>query len=106
MPTTMIETIQDLLKHHQTIDYATAQHLQTQLDQLKLESNTWSAEQKTEAKKVIQALQARIKNTQMQHPEADNFNTLEQALLKFESTHPKLTDIARQILQTLNNLGI
>ena len=109
MPTQTINKIKSLLNNSEQLDYNRCEQLTEWLDELEVEIHALKKEEdRLEAIALIEQTRQRLQE-QSQSALTDksaSYRDIEDAALRFESSHPRLTYLVQSISQALANLGI
>ena len=106
MPQDTIAKIKEILKTSDKLNFVETEQLSELLDQLQVELETLPESEKAQALEIAQLTQEKVEISKLQDPKETDFSDLEQAIIEYEVTHPKLTHTVRSICNLLSSIGI
>ncbi|MBK2124714.1 DUF4404 family protein [Fangia hongkongensis] len=106
MPKNVIKEIKDVLQASDKLSYSQTEKLLGLLDQLQQELEKLPEDQKVQALEIAKLTKSKIELSRLQDPQDTEFNDLQQAVVEYEVTHPRLTHTVRSICNFLMSIGV
>ncbi|WP_116963929.1 DUF4404 family protein [Fastidiosibacter lacustris] len=101
-----IAQIKQLLQNTGKLNFVDTEALSELLDQLQSELATFPKDQQAQAIEIAKLTKQKIEMSKLQDPKEADFSDLEQVVMEYEITHPRLTDTIRSICNLLSSIGI
>ncbi len=106
MPKDTITEIKAILKNSDKLNFSDTENLSDLLDQLQAELESLPQEKKAQAIEIADLVKQRIQVSKLQDPKETDFSDLEQAIIEYEASHPRVTHAVRSICNLLSSIGI
>ena len=106
MPKDIITEIKAILKNTDKLNFSDTEVLADLLDQLQSELEAFPESKKAQAVEIAELTKQKIQMSRMQDPKEADFSDLEQIIIEYEVSHPKLTHAVRSICNLLSSIGI
>ncbi|WP_119343901.1 DUF4404 family protein [Facilibium subflavum] len=106
MPKDTIADIKKLLQSTDKLSYAQTEELSALLNQLQLELEKFPPEKKQQAIDIASLTRQKIYASRAQDSQGHDLNDLEEAIVEYEATHPRLVHTIRSICNLLASIGI
>ncbi len=106
MPQDTIAKIKEILKTSDKLNFDDTEHLSELLDQLQIELKSLPESEKVQALEIAKLTKQKVEMSKLQDPKEADFSDLEQAIIEYEVSHPKLTHTVRSICNLLSSIGI
>ena len=106
MPHNTIDKIKSFLQTNEKLSFEQTEQLSALLDQLQSELATLPQGEKNQALEIAKLTEKKVEMSRMQDPQEADFTDLEEAIVKYEVSHPRLTGTVRSICNLLSSIGI
>ncbi|WP_119328237.1 DUF4404 family protein [Cysteiniphilum halobium] len=106
MPQDTIAKIKEILKDTNKLNFDDTKRMSELLDQLQTELESLPESEKVQALEIATLTKKKVEMSKLQDPKESDFSDLEQAIIEYEVSHPKLTHTLRSICNLLSSIGI